>query len=290
MESSHQHGHHHDATQSQGHAHGHGHGHGHEQGQGHGHGDGHAPAAAGHAPAAEDWFDEDFVKAWLKEQEVQADARRRQFVALRAFIPKNPDQEFRYLNLGAGSGALDAILLEQFPGANAVVLDASLTMLSATRKTLARFGERVEYIQADLSSPEWLGAVEGPFDFIISTQTIHLLRHSRRIRELYREILKLTGHGGTFLNMDYVRPARAELAPLADWIARDAEAGFAPSDGSVGLPATMLEQLGWLSEAGFGCVEVYWKAMDLALFGAIRDHLHMPWGHGSAPASGHSHG
>lgn len=255
----------------------------------HGHDHGHA----GHGASAQhgDWQDEDFVKGWLERQQERAGERQRQFVALRAFIPKTPDQEFRYLNLGAGPGNLDVILLEQFAGANAVVVDGSLAMLAAARKALAKFGDRVEYIQADLSRSDWTGAVAGPFDFVISARTIHHLGEPKRIRELYTEVRALTGHGGTFLNLDYVRPAKAELARLGDWITKDSEAGFGgPPHSSADMPGTMIEHLGWLSEAGFGCVEVYWKEMDLALIAGINGHLHMPWGHGDDPDKAHGHG
>lgn len=254
---------------------------------------GHAPEHTGHGLAGhhDDWHDEDFVKGWLERQKERAPQRRRQFVALRAFIPKSPDQEFRYLNLGAGPGNLDTILLEQFRGANAVVLDGSMAMLSAARKELAKYGDRVEYVQADLTTPEWTGAVAGPFDFVISARTIHHLTEPKRIRELYREALKLTGHGGTFLNLDYVRPARAELSRLGAWVAKDSEAGFSAAPHSAAdMPGSLLEQLSWLSEAGFGCVEVYWKEMDLALIAGINGHLHMPWGHGDDPDMDHGHG
>jgi SAM-dependent methyltransferase len=239
----------------------------------------------------DDWHDEDFVRQWLERQKGRQSERQRQFIALRAFIPKSPDQEFRYLNLGAGPGNLDTVLLQHFPGANAVVLDGSLAMLAEARRALTKFGERVEYVQADLSTADWLGAVAGPFDFVISTRTIHHLRDPKRIRELYREVRGLTGHGGTFLNLDYVRPAKAELTRLGEWIARDNEAGFGPAPhDAADMPGTLLEQLGWLNEAGFNCVEVYWKEMDLALLSGINGHLHMPWGHGDDPAGGHSHG
>jgi tRNA (cmo5U34)-methyltransferase len=251
----------------------------------------HGHAAPGHADHNDDWHDEEFVQGWLERQKERAPERRRQFVALRAFIPKSPDQEFRYLNLAAGPGNLDTVLLEHFPGANAVVHDGSLAMLAAARKELARFGDRVEYVQADLTSPDWSGAVAGPFDFVISARSIHHLDDPRRIRALYREIQKLTGHGGTFLNLDYVRPARPELARLGEWVARDSEAGLsAAPHGSANLPGTMLEHMSWLSEAGFGCVEVYWKQMDLALISGINGHLHMPWGHGDDPAKDHEQG
>ena len=260
------------------------------------HGHGQAQASPGHTdPHGRNWHDEEFVKGWIERQKEHSPQRRRPFVALRAFITKNPDQEFRYLNLGAGPGNLDTILLEHFHGANAVVLDGSLAMLTAARKELAKYGDRVEYVQADLSTPDWTGAVGGPFDFIISARTIHHIGEPKRVRELYREVRGLTGHGGTFLNLDYVRPARAELARLSDWITRDTEANFsgAPHDGA-NLPGTLVEHLGWLGECGFGTIEVYWKEMDLALIGAINGHLHMPWGHGDDPAKGqadgHGHG
>ncbi len=262
----------------------------------------HAPEGHGHGQHTpgqheERWHDEDFVNQWLERNKERLAERRRRFVALRAFIPKTTDQEFRYLNLGAGPGNLDVVLLEHFTGANAVVVDTSLTMLGAARKELAKFGDRVEYVQADLSTSDWLGGVTGPFDFVISARTIHHLHDTARIRALYREVRGLTGHGGTFLNLDYVRPPRAELARLGEWITRDSEAGFggAPHD-VANLPGTLLEHLGWLGEAGFNCVDVYWKEMDLALISGINGHLHMPWGHGDDPARaqaqnhGHGHG
>jgi len=239
----------------------------------------------------EDWHDGAFVQQWLARTRAREAERRRHFVALRAFIPKYPDQELRYLNLGTGPGNLDVVLLEHFPGANAIVLDTSLAMLNAARKELAAFGDRVEYARADLSTADWLGTVAGPFDFVISARTIHNLSEPRRIRELYREIRGLTGHGGTFLNLDYVRPAKAELAHLGGWVTRDSEARFVGTSHDVTLlPGTLQEHLGWLGEAGFNTVEVYWKEMDLALISGINGHLHMPWDHGDDPVRGHDHG
>jgi len=254
------------------------------------HGEGHGNAVPGHTHD-DQWHDEEYVKQWVERQKGRQAERRRQFVSLRAFITKDQDQEFRYLNLGAGPGNLDTVLLERFQGANAVVLDGSLAMLAEARKELAKYGDRVEYIQADLSKPDWTGAVAGPFDFVMSSRTLHHIGGPHRIRELYREVRGLTGHGGTFLNLDYVRPARAELVQLGDWITRDEEAGFmgAPH-GAADLPGTLLEHLGWLGEAGFNTVEVYWKEMDLALMSGINGHLHMPWGHGDDPAKAHSEG
>jgi SAM-dependent methyltransferase len=251
-------------------------------------------ATAGHAQghgSDEDWNSEEYVARWLERQNERAPQRRRHFAVIRALITKKPEDEFRYLNLGAGPGNLDEVLLEHFPGAQATLVDASLPMLFAARERLARFGDRVEYVQANLASPDWVGAVSGPFDFAVSTIAVHHLSDPRRIRELYGETFRLMGHGGMFLNLDYVRPVRRSLAALAGWAEKDPDAGISGNSPHGEMPGTLLEQLAWLTEAGFGCAEVFWREMNLALICGIRDHLHLPDaedGHASEGAHAHS--
>src|SRR4051812_30692909 len=190
----------------------------------------------------ENWFDEEYVEEWIQRQDARADERRRQFVIVRSMIPKTPEQEFRYINLGAGPGNLDEVLLERFKGAEAVLVDGSMAMLAEARRRLERFEGRVEYVQANLSTPDWAKAVQGPFDVAVSTIALHNLRDARRLRELYAETFRLLGHGGLFLNLDYVRPARDDLRTLAAWAGRDPEARFAGRHGGQGVPGTVEEQ------------------------------------------------
>jgi tRNA (cmo5U34)-methyltransferase len=239
----------------------------------------------------EDWANEEYVAFWLEREGARADQRQRQFAMVRSLIPKEHDQEFRYVNLGAGPGNLDEVLLAQFHGAQATLVDGSLQMLAEARKRLERFENRVEFVQANLASPEWTGAVKGPFDVAVSTIALHNLRDPNRLRQLYTETYGLLGHGGIFLNYDYVRIARPELLPLARWATKDPDSGFSGSHGGSNLPGTVEEQLGWLREAGFACAECFWKEFQSALMAGIRDHLHLPDGedaHGAA-AGAHTH-
>lgn len=247
----------------------------------HEHGAQHAPAATeersrrGNRPR-EDWFDEDYVNHWIQQQEGRVDERTRQFNMIRALVPKNPDQPFRYLNIGAGPGGLDEVLLERFPEAEATLLDGSMAMLAAARKKLDRFEGRVEYVVANLANHDWTGAVKGPFDLAVSTIAIHNLRDPRRVRELYTELFPLIGHGGLFLNLDYCRLTRPTLDPLAGWARKDPASGFFGQHGGRGLPGTVNEQLGWLQEAGFAAAECVWREFGQALMVGVRDHLHLP--------------
>ena len=179
------------------------------------------------------------------------------------------------------------MLLEHFPGAVVTLVDVSLMMLGAARQRLERFGDRVEYVQAKLAHAEWTGAVGNQFDFVLSTQAVHDVGGPERIRALYAEVLRMLGHGGTFLNLDFVRPARPSLAGLAAWAARDAEAGFsAHRHDDDELPGSLLEHLSWLGEAGFSCVDVLWKDLETALLCGVRDHFHLPE---AAHSDGHGH-
>jgi trans-aconitate 2-methyltransferase len=74
------------------------------------------------------------------------------------------------LDAGCGSGRVTELLLERLPNGRVVALDGSPSMIDQARVRLARFGDRVEYVVADLGDPLPLS---GPLDAILSTATFH---------------------------------------------------------------------------------------------------------------------
>ena len=76
----------------------------------------------------------------------------------------------RVLDAGCGSGRVTEVLLERLPRGRVVALDGSPSMLEVARRRLARFGSRVEYVEADLARPL---PIEGEVDAIVSTATFH---------------------------------------------------------------------------------------------------------------------
>lgn len=89
----------------------------------------------------------------------------------------------RVLDAGCGSGRLTEMLLERLPGGSVVALDGSASMLAEARRRLARFGDRVTYVQADLGRPPL--PLEVPVDAILSTATFHwVLDHDALFRGL----------------------------------------------------------------------------------------------------------
>ncbi len=224
----------------------------------------------------ENWADESYVADWLERQRDRVQERERQFAMIRSLIPRNPDDEFHYMDIGCGDGWLDSFVLQRYPRAHAVLVDGSPLMLERARERLKQQGDRVTTVQADLANPEWGAPIPGPIDVAVSSIAIHNLRDPLRIRTLYAEIYDLLADGGFFVNLDYVRAAMPALRALARRASADPEAGYVARSTSGGNPGTIDEQLVWLREAGFTATECFWKEFNVAIFGGFKGSVRIP--------------
>jgi len=81
------------------------------------------------------------------------------------------DGSERVLDAGCGSGRVTEQLLARLGADGRVVaLDGSPSMVDAARERLAAFGDRVEYVVADLGAPL---PIDGHVDAVLSTATFH---------------------------------------------------------------------------------------------------------------------
>lgn len=83
-------------------------------------------------------------------------------------LPLRGDE--RVLDAGCGTGRVTEQLAERLPQGRVVALDGSSSMVGAARERLARFGDRIEYVVADLGLPL---PIEGHVDAVLSTATFH---------------------------------------------------------------------------------------------------------------------
>ena len=105
----------------------------------------------------------------------------------------------RVLDAGCGSGRVTEALLERLPRGSVVAVDASAAMLDEARRRLARFDDRVTYVQADLGQPL---PIAEPVDAILSTATFHWIPDHEALFANLAAIIRRGGHliaqcGGT---------------------------------------------------------------------------------------------
>ncbi|HEY3118849.1 MAG TPA: class I SAM-dependent methyltransferase, partial [Chloroflexota bacterium] len=112
----------------------------------------------------ENWFDPEYVRYWLGQQNGRFDERMHQFLMIRSLVPYRSDQSFRALDVGGGDGWLAEVLLSHFSAARVTVLDQSAVMLEQAKQRLSRFGDRADTAQGDLRDPEWRAGLSGTYD------------------------------------------------------------------------------------------------------------------------------
>ena len=226
----------------------------------------------------ENWFDGAFVSTWLDQQQGRAPERLTHFSYICSAIPRAADEPFRYLNLGAGDGWLDEMILTRFNGAQATLLDGSEVMVQRARERLAPFGDRVTVAQGDLSGPEWRDAVRPPYDAVVSSIAIHNLFDANKIRSLYGDVFTVVADGGIFLNLDYLRPVTPLTSQLSRWAGSDPNARYTRNrgGGGGGSRGSLEEQLIWLRDAGFSPVDCLWKEFHTALLAGLKGAVAVP--------------
>ena len=194
----------------------------------------------------------------------------------------------RFLDLGAGDGVLTEAILERVPASEAVLVDFSAPMLAAAAARLKPKSGRWRAVEADLASPGWIDVLASPagYDLVLSGFCIHHLRDERK-RQLYGEVFDLLAPGGAFLNMEHVSAPEAARGMLDERMIEDlirleqdseeprtaaavAAEYHARPDAAANKLVDPVVQCGWLREIGFERVDLFFRWLELALFGGVK--------------------
>jgi len=186
----------------------------------------------------------------------------------------------RFLDLGCGDGVLAAAVLQQWPDAEAVLMDFSEPMLEAAR---TRFGEGATVLKRDFSASNWAEDFQS-FDAVVSGFAIHHQPDDRKQR-IYRDIFSLLGPGGWFINIEHT----ASASPLGNclWEQQMVDALYrhhrqqnpaitrdqvhreftARQEREADILSPVWDQCQWLRDIGFVDVDCFFKSYELAVFG-----------------------
>lgn len=165
-------------------------------------------------------------------------------------------------------------------------------MIEIGRDRLNGFGERVSWLERDLSDRDWAEGVQGPFDGAISSYAIHLLPDEAK-RQIYRWAFGALRPGARLVSADRLRAASPALdaeyhehwmqfivCRTKEALGKDVPVEVVRErqqqmDAAVNLHCLTLEgNLALLRDAGFQVVECFWKDRQRAVFGGVAEERH----------------
>lgn len=178
------------------------------------------------------------------------------------------------VDLGAGTGALTAAILDGVPRARAILVDIDPAMLDAARARLASRAERCEFRLASFAE-----ALPASDAFVASLALHHVVAHEEK-RELYRAIHGASRPGGALVIADATVHAKGveRTAMYAQWSAHMATHGIS-SDEADALFAQwakedtyrpLVTELALLADAGFTSPDAFWKRGPMTVYGGFR--------------------
>lgn len=97
------------------------------------------------------------LERWDRQQEGYIRQREERYEAMFQLLEDlfGRDGRFTAIDAACGPGSLGRRLLERFPAARVVALDADVMLLEIARTALAGFAERVRVVECDLTDPGW---------------------------------------------------------------------------------------------------------------------------------------
>lgn len=180
------------------------------------------------------------------------------------------------VDLGTGTGALAAAILDAIPRAHVVLVDIDPAMLAAARTRVERHGARAELRRAGFTDD----AALPPCDAVVASLALHHVPDRDDKRALYARIHRALRPGGVFVSGDAtVHEAGAEHDRIyRQWAAGMATAGISQAEATALFAQWRDEdryyplavELELLAAAGFARPECFWKLGAMTAFGGFR--------------------
>ena len=178
------------------------------------------------------------------------------------------------LDLGGGTGALSAAVLEGMPDAHVTLIDIDADMLDEARRRLEGFVGRVTFREGS-----FFGDLPDA-DAVVASLALHHVHDLNTKTALYRRIHDALAAGGVLLNLDaaVTEDARLNALVFERMAARMGENGISDAEARSHFAAWAKEdryfpldaELGALREAGFDEVECFWRRGLCAVTCALR--------------------
>ena len=211
---------------------------------------------------ADDWLNPDFARRWDAGAEVGNPARGQQLDLVTALVAAEYRPGSTILDLGAGSGQVEAMLLKARPDARIVAVDSSPAMLALARERLGAASDKVSLVEGDFAEPERIALPPRDYGIALLIQTLHHVPNDRKRRAL-AVVARTLSPGGLLILVDRLTLADGALrsvhGSMWSWLERGAavKSGWSADDlfrriaKKEDHTASLEEHLVLLREAGF---------------------------------------
>ena len=154
------------------------------------------------------------LDSWDRQQAAYIAFREDRFNVMIQALGDHVGTSFTFVDLGCGPGSLTQRILDAFPLAKAIAVDTDPVLLAMAHQSLARFGERVTIVDADMRAPNWMAQLPAQqIDAAVSTTALHWLRPEQLI-QVYADIAACMPEGGIILNGDHLAYDRTDRISL----------------------------------------------------------------------------
>jgi tRNA (cmo5U34)-methyltransferase len=227
------------------------------------------------------WKSDAIVREWVASAEDRERARVATWRFMGELLPFGEDETFSFLDLGAGTGGASQASLELYPNSRALLADYSPQMMAAGTAAMQRFEGRFAYVEFDMLAGVWPDAIPHGLDAVVSSLCVHHLPDDRK-QGLFSEVLDRLRPGAWYVNFDPVTTEDDLVGEAWSRVGEREDPGSteralhrtpqeqARYENHVRYMIPLDRQVGYLRDAGFEAVEVYWKRLDYVVYGGRR--------------------
>lgn len=190
-------------------------------------------------------------------------------------VPFETNEAVEVLDLGAGTGLFSQHIFSKYPQAEFVLCDLAPKMLEVAKERFHQYRGQFEYIVTDYRDYQ----SSKRFDLVISSLSIHHLADKEK-KKLFRDVYRVLNETGIFINVDQIKGPTLDIQNMywENWLEKVRKSGAEEEKIQASVQrrteydkdALLLDQLNWLSEAGFTNIDCVYKNFFIGVFYASK--------------------
>lgn len=237
-----------------------------------------------------DWTDPTLAASWTADATEHNPLRREQLDILLTIMSDFYRPGSAILDLGFGSGLIEAMIFERIPDAYVIGVDSSPAMMALAAERLQPHASQYEAIQHDMAQIDRLALPDRPIRIALASQSLHHLSADAMDRA-YGFLYDRLEPGGLFLLVDRVAVESPAVFEVYQSVWRRFDrvngSGVASHEGATyddqiamlagqrDQPQTVPWHLDHLQQAGFAAACLH-KHANRALIAARKPHEEVP--------------